>query len=129
MKRYIARRFLYMLLLLFFGSMVSFLIITLPPGDYLSYYVDRVSMSGASVSEEDLAGLRAFFASHPDTFSFPPTFAREWVERETINDVIAKHGIGGEIDLLSIDLDGVDYWVWDALDGAESYPEAWYFDR
>jgi peptide/nickel transport system permease protein len=61
MKRYIARRFLYMLLLLFFGSMVSFLIITLPPGDYLSYYVDRVSMSGASVSEEDLAGLRSFY--------------------------------------------------------------------
>ncbi|MGE3272919.1 MAG: ABC transporter substrate-binding protein, partial [Chloroflexota bacterium] len=22
-----------------------------------------------------------------------------------------------------------DYWVWDALDGFESYPEAWYFDR
>jgi peptide/nickel transport system permease protein len=61
MKRYIARRFLYMLLLLFFGSMVSFMIITLPPGDYLSYYVDRVSMSGASVSEEDLAGLRSFY--------------------------------------------------------------------
>ena len=61
MKRYIVRRFLYMLLLLFFGSMVSFLIITLPPGDYLSYYVDRVSMSGASVSEEDLAGLRSFY--------------------------------------------------------------------
>ena len=67
-------------------------------------------------SEEQVRKGRAFFASHPDTFSFPPTFAHEWVERETINDVIAKHGIGGEIDLLSIDLDGVDYWVWDALD-------------
>jgi peptide/nickel transport system substrate-binding protein len=22
-----------------------------------------------------------------------------------------------------------EYWVWDALDGNESYPEAWYFDR
>jgi peptide/nickel transport system substrate-binding protein len=22
-----------------------------------------------------------------------------------------------------------DYWVWDALNGSESYPEAWYFDR
>src|SRR3954451_17951786 len=61
MKQYIARRFCYMLLLLLFGSMVSFLVITLPPGDYLSYYVDRVSMSGTSVSEEDLTGLRAFY--------------------------------------------------------------------
>jgi len=50
-----------MLLLLLFGSMVSFLVITLPPGDYISYYVDRISMNGASVSEEDLAGLRAFY--------------------------------------------------------------------
>ena len=61
MKSYIARRFCYMLLLLLFGSMVSFLVITLPPGDYVSYYVDRISMNGASVSEEDLAGLRAFY--------------------------------------------------------------------
>jgi peptide/nickel transport system permease protein len=61
MKGYIARRFLYMLLMLLFGSMVSFLVITLPPGDYVSYYVDRISMNGASVSEEDLAGLRALY--------------------------------------------------------------------
>ena len=47
-----------MLLLLLMGSMVSFMIITLPPGDYLSYYVDRMTMSGVIVSEEDLAGLR-----------------------------------------------------------------------
>src|SRR6185295_9473229 len=26
-----------------------------------SYYIDRVTMNGASVSEEDLAGLRAFY--------------------------------------------------------------------
>jgi len=61
MKQYIARRFCYMLLLLLFGSMVSFLVITLPPGDYVSYYVDRITMNGATVSEEDLAGLRAFY--------------------------------------------------------------------
>jgi peptide/nickel transport system permease protein len=61
MKAYIARRFLYMLLLLFMGSMVSFLVITLPPGDYISYYVDRMTTSGATVSEEDLAGLRRYY--------------------------------------------------------------------
>lgn len=61
MKGYIARRFLYMLLLLLMGSMVSFAIITLPPGDYLSYYVDRMTMAGVAVSEEDLAGLRRYY--------------------------------------------------------------------
>jgi hypothetical protein len=59
---------------------------------------------------------RAFYSRHPDTFSFPPRFAHAWVDRETVNALIARHEIGGEIDLLSIDLDGVDYWVWDAID-------------
>jgi peptide/nickel transport system permease protein len=61
MKGYIARRFAYMLLLLLMGSMVSFMIITLPPGDYLSYYVDRMTTSGVNITEEDLAGLRALY--------------------------------------------------------------------
>lgn len=61
MKGYIARRFAYMWLLLLMGSMVSFMIITLPPGDYLSYYVDRMTTSGVNISEEDLAGLRALY--------------------------------------------------------------------
>jgi len=61
MRGYIARRFGYMLLMMLFGSMVSFLVITLPPGDYVSYYVDRISMNGASVTEEELAGLRTLY--------------------------------------------------------------------
>jgi len=61
MGSYVARRFLYMLLMLLLGSMVSFLIITLPPGDYVSYYVARISASGVNISEEDLAGLRALY--------------------------------------------------------------------
>ena len=57
-----------------------------------------------------------FYSKHRDTFSFPPAFVHAWVDRETINDVIERHGFSGEIDLLSIDLDGVDYWIWDAID-------------
>jgi hypothetical protein len=33
LKAYVGRRFLYMILLLVMGSMVSFLVITLPPGE------------------------------------------------------------------------------------------------
>ena len=59
---------------------------------------------------------RKFYASHPDTFSFPPKFAHAWVDRETVNDLISSHGFAGEVDLLSLDLDGVDYWIWDAIE-------------
>lgn len=62
MKMYILRRFLYMLLLMFLGSMVSFMVITLPPGDYISYYLDRVTTyTGATVTPEEMAALRAYY--------------------------------------------------------------------
>ena len=36
------------------------------------------------------------------------------VTRENADDLFAAHGFAGEIGILSIDLDGVDYWVWEA---------------
>jgi len=39
----------------------------------------------------------------------------EFITRENINSVIEKSGFGGDIGLLSIDIDGNDYWVWDAI--------------
>jgi hypothetical protein len=67
-------------------------------------------------SEENVRRGRTFYATHPDTSSFPPQFAHAWVDRETVNDLIEQHGFVGEIDLLSLDLDGVDYWIWQAID-------------
>lgn len=38
-----------------------------------------------------------------------------WVTRENINELVQTNGCGGEIDLLSIDVDGIDYWLWESL--------------
>ena len=38
-----------------------------------------------------------------------------WITRENVNQVIVEHGINGEIGCLSIDIDGNDWWVWDAV--------------
>lgn len=38
-----------------------------------------------------------------------------FITRENINDIISRNGLSGEIGLLSIDIDGNDYWVWDAI--------------
>jgi hypothetical protein len=43
------------------------------------------------------------------------TAVAAWITRENINDLILEAGLGGEVDFLSIDLDGNDYWVWEAL--------------
>ncbi len=39
-----------------------------------------------------------------------------FITRENINDTIREAGVNGEIGLLSIDIDGNDYWVWEKLD-------------
>ena len=44
------------------------------------------------------------------------TAVASFVTRETINETLSKHGRRGDIGLLSIDIDGNDYWVWEAID-------------
>jgi hypothetical protein len=39
----------------------------------------------------------------------------EFVTRENINELLTGNGVQGSIGLLSIDIDGNDYWVWEAI--------------
>jgi len=39
-----------------------------------------------------------------------------FITRENINDLLSSAKLGKEIGLLSIDIDGNDYWVWEAID-------------
>lgn len=40
---------------------------------------------------------------------------RHLVTAENVNDLFALHNVPHDLDLLSIDIDGNDYWVWKAL--------------
>ena len=74
----------------------------------------------ALLFEGDKANIQrgsTFYRRYPETLLTPPTFVHAWIERETINDLIAKQGFQGEIDLLSLDLDGMDYWIWQMIEG------------
>lgn len=44
------------------------------------------------------------------------TAVAAFVTAENINDIIRSAGFEGEIGLLSVDIDGNDYWVWRAID-------------
>jgi hypothetical protein len=59
---------------------------------------------------------RRFYAKCPETFVRPPTFVEAWITAENINALLRENGAEGDIDLLSLDLDGVDYWIWEAID-------------
>jgi len=43
------------------------------------------------------------------------TFLHKFVDRDSINEIFLKAQFSGEIDLLSIDIDGNDYWAWEAI--------------
>jgi len=54
----ILRRLLWMLPTLFIISLLTFTIIQLPPGDYLTSYISALEQTGDSVSQEQAAALR-----------------------------------------------------------------------
>ena len=59
---------------------------------------------------------KTYYTHHPDTFSFPPRLVPAWITRENVNQLVRENGFEGKIDLLSLDIDGNDYWIWEALD-------------
>jgi hypothetical protein len=58
---------------------------------------------------------RRFFSQSKHTYVYPPRFVCSWVTRDSINETLSANGFSGDIDLLSLDLDGVDYWIWESI--------------
>lgn len=59
---------------------------------------------------------KKFYARYPNPFNYSPKFICAKVTRENINELVKQGGLNGDIGLLSVDIDGNDYWVWDALE-------------
>ena len=55
---YLIRRIIYMAVMLVLLSVVTFIIIQLPPGDYLTMYVQQLTLQGQSVAEAEIASLK-----------------------------------------------------------------------
>jgi len=58
----------------------------------------------------------AHYRNHKATFVYPPKLVCAWIQKSNVNELIRQNEVEGEIDLLSIDLDGMDYWIWDAIE-------------
>jgi len=65
---YIARRFVLAILTIWAITVVSFLIIQLPPGDYVTSYVASMSASGSAVSEAEAQSLREQYGLNQPIF-------------------------------------------------------------
>lgn len=66
--------------------------------------------------EESVKRGIKFFKSNPSTAVILPKFIHSWITKDNINELIKTNGFEGEIDLLSLDIDGNDYWLLKDLD-------------
>lgn len=70
-------------------------------------------------NKKSLSRGERFFSKYPHPWFPKPDFKHAMVNRENINQIIEDAGYRGEIGFLSIDIDGNDYWIWDALEAVE----------
>jgi hypothetical protein len=58
---------------------------------------------------------KRFYRSHPETSRLGPTLEAVWIDRENAEAVLRRHNFVDNLDLLSLDMDGNDYWVLERL--------------
>lgn len=68
---------------------------------------------------KSIARGRNFYSKYPHPWNYQPTFLCAKVTKENVNQLIADAGYSGEIGFLSIDIDGNDYWIWNALEAVQ----------
>jgi hypothetical protein len=66
-------------------------------------------------SQDNIRRAETFFKSKRDCLLYPPVLTAAWITTENVNDLLRRSGCSGEVDLFSLDIDGNDYWVWDAI--------------
>jgi hypothetical protein len=59
---------------------------------------------------------KSFYSTCRTTCFAPPRLLATWITADNVNSLVRDHGFDGSIDLLSLDMDGNDYWIWRALD-------------
>jgi hypothetical protein len=64
---------------------------------------------------DNIESAKRFFTSHPNTILQQPRILQHWITKNNVNEILSANGFTGEIDLLSIDVDGVQYYLMQEL--------------
>lgn len=56
-----------------------------------------------------------FYSKYPNPWTLKPKFKQAVITTQNINQIISEENFKGEIELLSIDIDSNDYWIWKVL--------------
>lgn len=86
-----------------------------PNGGTSGFLAKELGWSGLMVDgdSDKMARLRA---------STSPTRVHalvRMIDASNVNDILREAGLTGELDLLSIDIDGNDLWIWEAIDAVD----------
>jgi hypothetical protein len=65
--------------------------------------------------DKNIQAANEYFESHPNTLLTKPIVKKYWVTKDNINNILSENGFTGEIDLLSIDLDGLQYHIFNEV--------------
>jgi hypothetical protein len=65
--------------------------------------------------ENNIKSANDFFKKNKMTWILPPVCIQAWITKDNVNSLIKEEGFEGEVDLLSLDIDGIDYYLWKNL--------------
>ncbi|MDR3792566.1 MAG: hypothetical protein P4L03_04205 [Terracidiphilus sp.] len=64
---------------------------------------------------ESIRRARSFYLRKKDCMLSQPSIQHAWITRSNVNQLLLDVGASGEVDLLSLDIDGNDYYIWEAI--------------
>jgi hypothetical protein len=69
-----------------------------------------------TVNKDYIDRADIFFRQKKDCLLYTPVLTQSWITVENVNKLLTQSGCAGEVDLFSLDIDGNDYWIWDAIE-------------
>jgi hypothetical protein len=64
---------------------------------------------------KNVSAAKEFFKRKHDCCLYPPVVTHAWITKDNVNELLTQSGCTDEVDLFSLDIDGNDYWIWDAI--------------
>jgi hypothetical protein len=65
--------------------------------------------------DNNVQAAKNFFKSQKDCLLNQPVIKQAWIKKSNINKLLEDIGLTGEVDVLSLDIDGNDYHIWDSI--------------
>lgn len=66
-------------------------------------------------SAENISSAHKFFSGKHDCLLIKPELRHAWITKDNVSHLISEIECPSDVDFLSLDIDGNDYWIWEAI--------------